>query len=972
MRAFEVFLTPNHRGVGISGGIPYLIPMSATTADTLDISAQVMEIGPWQRTVEKELTKIAPSEQPLKIIDLDGSIWAWIQAHLPSPTSEDQRAGMSLPGQMYNYFPPYVQIKLWNAYTSTMELVFVGTVESRYIGRDAKSGVISMTPRDWSSMLANKPLAPLQAVITDPTNGNIVTTDTNPDFNMWLRPRPILNGSGAAITKSVSGSATSFVGAPDAVFQYLRADAEGAGLSLAVGMRVGTNAHSLYSSWPENKTYLVTGVTAMEGPWITPNTYMQADIQGLGQDMWDIIGQTSPSTCALDITLSVTSDITQSLGLYTISETIAKDTKNRHSLPLNCVDGIIAGDTLVTVNSVTQYTYTVLGVDAQRLELTVKEEVQDVTGGVTQCYWDETSSKTLVLEDCRTLINRAVTWPSCQCSGYKVDFSRWLPRTLQTPLFQWLPLRPYTDPAAHQSPADLTRYLTTVYDVDTALTGVRVYGTGAVWEGNPEDGYTRVTDGTLATPKASWTDHTTTAPGTLMDFEASTLAPRQRWRNRSWWWRSREVTENLEDPTGSATVITPGTILAYDYSTMSRIKVANGGVSSSVEIAAWSGTAFAAPATAWNWPGGSLWCVAPVPGHTGYLVGLSSSGVRVVKISDHTSTAACAIPDWASTAELKTTPWGMYLVGPSGYARIFWNSTTGTVDISSAALTLGDGTADSYFLANTFHGISATEVCCIARITALDKTNVLVTETHLLMLTATPATSAGASVITSEKLTDGAPATVGAVRDPHQADRVIGHCGGRLWSVSRTVTQSLTVERLDATGKRAMELLEEIGQITSTTMVADPLGVIHVVSRAEEPAESLYVDVMEEVQTYIWENFFSVVRCSAVDDSSIYWDAYGPAGGDILTIDQHPLIRSRSGCAMLAQTLSAWVGRPRQYREVKWFHSDTSTPAPWESLLPLAVVNINGDTSKAWIVYGMSDDKFKGEATVQLVQAFPS
>ena len=941
MRAFTVLLSPNVQNLPVgfdSVGNPIMYAAGRTDLVSLDITDKVLEIGPWQRMCEKELTKIAPSEQVIRIIDMDGSIWAWLDANLPSISSSWQQNIMAASFPV-NYFPPYLTIDLWDPETSAMKREFVGLIPNSAITRDLKTNEITFTPKDWSSQLANKPLTAAWP-----------QGDTNPKLNPWLRPWPVA-GLTEGSTASQVCSLTSISLTPGG---YDNISWSGPDF-LFVGNKVTTNLHTFYPAIPADKQYTVTAVNQVvgrDGP--IPNWYC-ATLEGLGQEVWDHIHQFS----ALDLNFTVTclTPAASPRSYFLVSKTILKDTKNVYLLNLDSVDGIVSGDTLTTIENSNIQTWTVLQVDAENLAITTKEEVQDVLAGTTKVFWDSDSSKTLVLEDARVLIKRAVTFP---WAGYGVDFSRWVPQTLKDPLLMWLPLRPLNSDA-----------LTTVVDLDAGLTNPRVFGASSfAWTGNPEDGWVYTAG---VAPLASWTEQTETMPTYAMPWEGGTIAPHSRARNRDSWSRSREKTEkdsDYRDPRDPVTVEVPEKVLCYSYQDMSRFLCTNSDTTASVVITPWGTTTWGTPAAAWNWPG-RLFSAAPLIGHPGYYVGFSTTGLKVVKVSDHSVSNTCQVPRSADDADIKCTPYGNFLVGARGYGKISWDAGTNTVTLSW--VTLANGTT-SYMYPSSFQAITSTECCMLGRVSGTDDQGNTTTETHVFILSPSPdPNNANSSILNlpGEKVLDGVPKTVGVVRDPSLPGRVLGHCGGRLFSVSRTVTQAVAIERLKPEGMKAIDLLEQLGQVTNTILVPSPIGTMHVISRFEGSPTFLDVETTEAVQTYIWENFFSVVRVSANQDKNIYADAYGPAGGDILTVDGHPLIFTRSGCKALAAQLSSWIGRPRRYMETKWFWTNPDLPAPWESLEPLAVVLVGTDTTP-WIVYGIDDSKFTGEASVKLVEAFPA
>ena len=243
-------------------------------------------------------------------------------------------------------------------------------------------------------------------------------------------------------------------------------------------------------------------------------------------------------------------------------------------------------------------------------------------------------------------------------------------------------------------------------------------------------------------------------------------------------------------------------------------------------------------------------------------------------------------------------------------------------------------------------------------------------ETRLLTLTSTPTTGSEA-MVSNEKLMDGAPATIGSVRDPSDSSRVVGHCGGRLWSVGNSYGQTYVLERFSPRGMKAMELIEFICQVVGAIAVPDPYGTLHIISRNNPTTgAALVVERVDSSTTYTWEHFYSLVRVSSAKEESILADAKGQSGGDILEISQHPMVWTLSGCIALSNQLAQFFGFPRRTREETWFHSNPNTSSPWENLLPLQTVRLAGDNTD-WMILSISDDRFKGSAQVTLLEVFP-
>jgi hypothetical protein len=704
---------------------------------------------------------------------------------------------------------------------------------------------------------------------------------------------------------------------------------------------VTCNLSSTYPGFPAGKQYKIIAVGQVNSGGVYDPNYWWATTEGLGQDIWDHIHKNSAVNISATFTrVAQTSDLR---SYYIVTKTVASDAKGVYVLDLDQVDGINPGDILTTLGTATAQTWTVLQVDAQNLQVVTKEEVTNVVANVSHVFFSTDALQDLVLDDARMAIKRAVSLNIQTPNPYSVDFSRYVPPTVPNPVLVWLPLRPLD-----------SQDISTVRDLDQGLTTFQVFGSGAsAWRGTPEAGWTALGS---AGAQAPWSGQLLTAPASIMPWEGPTLAGTLPLRNVVYASGIRDV-NGFTNTSGAI----PANNLVYDYLQMRRIQIKS---DRSITINAWSGTAWGS-ATTKTWPGAVPVLSASVfPGQSGSILGLTSAGLQLVPLPNGTASAVLGVPTAASDAVLVTTPWGVYLIGSKGYGRVTYAAGT----LSLNWLTLAENSQS--FFPTTFTGLSATEIMVMARFDTDPSTDgqKVTTETHLLRLSANPGSDAAAAVLGTEKLMDGVPRLVGALRDTTQPERIIGHCGGRMFVYGRTLPVSYAIERYTPSGLKAIELIEHVCQILNAVAVPDPLGCLHIISRGNlGNVYPITVDRVEIRDTSTWEHFYSVVRVSSAKDASILADAWGTKGEDVLEYAQHPFLWTFSGCAAVAASLSSWFGVRRGYREERWFWTDTNSAAPWEALPPVATVQINGESTK-WLVLSLDDDKVGGMATVKLVE----
>jgi hypothetical protein len=874
MRTFSVTLMQN-----LGNGLP---------GEVLGLEGKLISVGAISWEVDKELTKLAPGDLPIKISDDDGSVWAWLQGQLQTSAA---------------LYPPFLVLDI------SGERAFTGTVQPSQIERDERTYQISLTAQNWVSMLSAKALSASAG---------------------WKRPEPK-----AIASRPASQAQENTLGAFD-----------------LWAFKAGNNLDTLY--FPEPMNWLVPG-DLLDGS--TP----QGSVAGakvlevkhdsgvfgacavkLDRKVWSFVGW-APSSYIGTWTRRATSYTPK--AYFQVAEAVASNPDPKvYKVKLDTIDGLYPGDTLELQNADRSQVFTVAQLDPTRCLVYTRESVQNLAVG-DRLYFSEESAAQMVMEDPRAILSRA-------CSPFVADFSAALASDLSAPLFSWVPMRPaYGED------------LLAVSDLEAGFSNLRVFSGSRAWDGTPESGWASASGASL---RAIWSDQRATAPGSLMPWEAITLAPESWDRNEAPDpnVRNRPVKDgsgntipwggNSWDPKTSKTA---KTVLVYDYINMRRVVLQG----AAVQINAWNGSAWGGNVSA-TWPSQVQSASVFPGGPSTAIVALCADGLRVAELPSGWSSGAIAVPTAAQDAVLKTTPWGCYLVGSKGYGRITYQAG-GNVSLNWVSIA-GDGTT---LLPNTFQGVDASNLTVLAVMTELDRTGATTTETHALRLAATPVTTptAGASVLWDEKVLEGEPILCGSVRDPSTPGRVMGHLGGRLYQVSATVPMSRALERFTPGGMHASELIEHVCQVLNLIAYPTPDGVVHFASRASSTVVPLTVDQTSLVHTRAWEHFYSIVRVSGQADSMA--DVYASTdGGQLLEFGSHPLIWSDGACSAMASVYAAWFGKPRAVRKESWFHTNPNAAAPWEGLRPLSTVTVNG--AGPYLLMALNDDRVAGKAQATLVE----
>lgn len=778
---------------------------------------------------------------------------------------------------------------------------FLGIIQPDKMSRPLDKRVVSFTAQDWSVMLANSPL----------------------EGPLWQR----------ALPRAITGRPASSTQVCESVVnrQFLTND----GLRQVI-------VWPYPNAWGVSEGDLVTATSAdiaapQAPPWKLTNvarlyTGANGDVPTNYMAAMPVGFRWAAATSGLtpySATFSVSKQADLSNGFYKIAQAFTPDPKvPKYEVFLDTVDGIVPGDVMKLV-SYNPATWTVLSVDAERKSITTKQAVNSVMVVNDPVIFSEESLGQMVFEDAITLLRRAAL-------PYAIDTTRFKPAVFDSPIFAWLPLRGKGED------------ITAVADVEAGLTDLRVFGNDSrSWDGTPEAGWAR---GAVTTKRAGWTDQLASAPSSLMPYEVPTLAANTRFRNRKY---DSFDTYNVNNGGGSYDPASTADIkvVVYDYLQMRRIDITG----TSCDIRAWNGSSFGSPSTV-SWPSANKVKSACVyPGLPGAILGVTAS---TLELAFSGSLQSVALPSGATKPVVVTTPWAAYLVSANGYGRV--KSSGGTLSVDWVSLT---GQVNAFW-PNTFAGIDGDTCFMLGRFDTVDEsTSEPVTETWALYLAALP-TTVEDSVLDAERIFEGSPNLVGALRDPSKLNRIVGQVAGQLFQVGRELPT--TIERFHAQGMSAIECIEHICQVHNAIAIPNPSGSLEIVSRMYFDAPyAVTVDQVSVLQARSFPNFYTVVRVSTSDDKA-YFDAYGQDGGRFLEISRHPMVWSQSQCKAMASSYALWFGLPRAQEEQAWFWTDAATAPPWEVLPRYAKVTLNGGGTPQRILK-FTEDIVQGTARVTLV-----
>ena len=866
------------------------------------ITAKVAEMGSLSWSLDEQLTKATPGDLTLKIWDEDGAVWTWLESNLGSTEAGTGKAQL---------FPPWIVVT-----TETSTPQFIGTVDPAGMSRDIVTNVIELAAKDWSAMLANIAL----------------------EGTLWMRDAPKVSGSRASVGP--------WTGTADPVFY-----AYGVTNYLSFSL---TDAAAIMAGVQQGDSVTLTGTPSgtFKVAWVD---VLYSGYYSGGTSPYEISvalsGFTSVSGNSYGMTRTIAT-LGDSAGYTLTANLLSADTV----IKLNTVDYLVPGDVLQTV---TGTEFTIEDIDTERLEVILGSEAgSDVNSGEI-LYLNQDSKETLIFQEAQALVDEAV-------KPYKADLSRLGSPTSSTPVLSWLPIR---------NGAQLLRG---VSDIEPTLTNLKIIGTGnASYTGSPSAGWT---EGTIGTRIVDWTTQQTAAPSSLMPDTTPANAPMMGSRNRIYgnWKNTNPV--NLDSswnqitPTYDSALIYPSVIMAHDYSQLRRIICTNpGSGTSSLSETRWSGSAWSG-ATVAAWPIASWFPISMVP-----MIGTNATTGPVAP-QGKALLALCVSPFGGAYelqlafaaggfyrlsvtldcegAKLRTTPWGVYLVGAKGLY--------GKVTFSGSALAMTPVYLGAALIPSTFCATSATDVYCMGRLTtAPDLQGKTITEVHLFKLHATPAAGT-VMLLRDEKVQVGIPRLGSVVRDPSNAARIVGLFGNRMFQISASLPT--TIERVRAIGMNGGELVEHVAQALNAMVVTLPTGKLQLVGRTQTGTyTAVTVDRTKVTQTRLSENFFSVVRVSGAKDD-IYQDAWGiTKGGKALEIDSQPCIWTDGAAFAMASAYAEFFGVPRRKEVQSWFSEDPNAVPAWEALAPWQIIRPTG-SSRDWFLMGLTYNLVKGDAEATLLE----
>jgi hypothetical protein len=433
--------------------------------------------------------------------------------------------------------------------------------------------------------------------------------------------------------------------------------------------------------------------------------------------------------------------------------------------------------------------------------------------------------------------------------------------------------------------------------------------------------------------------------------------------------------------------------IVYDYSVFRRLtfyQVSTDGSKDKtvVQIEGFDGRDYTSPTEA-QWTEAYPSDVCPCIGSPGHYVAVTSKSITIAAVPG-TDCKTVAMPDELKNSgrlRLITTPWAIYLVTETSYTRITpvftaYNSTKRIAGIQLIT-SIVTNIQDAKLYPATFCGVDENTVVVFGRFTHYDYFNAEeVVETHMLFLEAYPKPGTPGNgipeshptVLATEKILDGEPVSMGAVRDPSVANRVVGHCGGQMFQVSDKMPW--TVERLTPGDMSAAELIEHVCQLHHAIAVPSPDGVLHIVSRnLAEPVQRMELprSIISVDECHTWEDHASYIVVSGESDehAGCYPDGRKDRtipGGNTLEITGHPMVFSATAAKAMAAAYGQYFGVPRRTRKMQLAWLDTDALPPWMKMGPLPTVSFNNEDT-TWAVMACEHREKSGEATLTLVQS---
>jgi len=803
-------------------------------------------------------------------------------------------------------FPPWVVVTVAGA------TIFTGVVDLASVRRNLKEYTLEISAKDWSVMLR----------------------DISLDGPEWLRPKPKTPSS-----RTGAGPYNIFVIA-----------------GIIAGLTTSGQFAEASTTLQLGDSVLVDGSLSSKITWLA--------IGNNGAPLFKLDPLPSPGNHTL-------TRPTATLGDSPFYSVLASVSSEGFVVKLDTVESLVPGDVLMTVG---KNEIRVDDIDTERKEIISAVPIgSDLVNG-DKLYFTQETTETLVWQDGVQMIEKALA-----PYYFGVDATnRLFPLTVAYPILSWLPLS--VSGVSVGGP----------HDIEPTLTQLRVIGSGSsAYTGTPEAGWTT---GTATTRFVPWTNLASAAPAYLMPDTTPAVAWEigERTRVYTTWRNTRARTKddnwNPQEPTHPDSGRDYAfDVLCHDYTYFRRIRIHNpvSGTGTLYE-SRWNGSAWSGE-TSVAWPAGGTWtpvAACPMIGTTATAGPVAPQGLAILALAQNRSGAyelqlafasgglqRLSVPNTMAGARLVTTPWGVWLVGKGGYARVTTNGSALSMTNWAYGNVRGSGCV---LIPSTFAALDTGSVYCLGVLVAKDPNadpaakTPDITETHLFNLMSTPLADTN-PIIHSEKIISGSPRLAVAVKDPSQAGRIIGIVGGRFFQISATLPR--TIERIRVTGMTGAEMVEYIAQALNALVIPQPSGFLQLVSRSvpSGSATPVTVDRVTVTQQRISENFFGVVRVTGANDD-IYQDAYGAVnGGRALEIDSQPCVWTEGGAYSIASSYAAFFGYPRKKETHSWFHDNPNTAPPWEALVPWQWITVPGSSSN-WFLTGLSSNLITGEAEATLLE----
>ena len=965
---------------------------------------QVISAGSLSWSIDEgtQLARATPGDITVTIADPLETVWAFVQSSLAITNG---------------LYPPYLII------TVDGTQAFLGIVDPSRIVRHLASDThnIELGAQDWSIQLSNTYLGTYAAQLWQPSTAYTVGTNvTTPAGNLYscnVAGTSATNGAGPQGQNPgtlITDGSCSWLYIPNSWIRNVpkaanhaanstlvktgyspegAAMGHGQGLNMFIIDGIASNSYSigdrLSVSFDGGTTYQTTQFTVIQvvdnisnqcSPYTNyscltgTNSYIVLSGNVWSLVSWSYIGNVGVTYYGYGT--ATFKNITASApNYYVVSVSVpANPSTPVYTINLTYIDGIISGDILQCVAGSQSASWTVMSVNPELLQITVKEAVTNLTIG-DKIYFNDATQSQMVMTDARLLLQNAA-FP------YLTDLflatSRMVQPTTLTPVFGWLP---------NHSPVG-SDDLTSISDLEPTLTGIKlISGFNATYNGTPDLGWssnalTATTDGywKVITPNADWTNQLLSAPASLMPYEVRSLSPYARLRNytyHDYTWLSVNngpvfdtgATANIPNSWNSSgwsasIANSVPDYLFYDYIGMRKLKVT--GSNNTLYTYAWSGSSFAG-AVSLSWPSANIvrQLVSFPGGPAGSLLAYTTNGSGTgdqieLRLSTGSAGTPVAVPTALIGGQLVCTPYGPYLVGPTGYAQIVCAGSTLSVNYAIFPDQV------SCLWPNTFCAMNATTAFCLGRLDSSSANN-LVSQSWLFNLTMQPQTNqtGDAAINLSEVVSQGIPTFAGILRDPSKAGRLVGHLGGSVFQIDKIV--SWGIERFTPSGLTAIECIEHICQVLNCVAVPNATGTINIISRtnSDTPTALTGIQIVKKDDAISWDNFFSLVLVET-QDGKYYADRQGQLGGTLLSISGHPMIWSVSEAQAMADALSSWFGKPRATSKQTWTFPNASTATPWDSLIPFQLVTVNG--SIPYRIMSLQNDYVAGTADVVLVQ----